>query len=81
MQAILVTPQNEIFSHIEPIFIEHFKNTHGNTPTIIELKQHLISIGIDHLVAYLREINQRLVTLYSESELAKSIQLYIRKLY
>lgn len=80
MQLSLATTQHEIISEIEPIFIEHFKITHGNTPSLIELKQHLVSIGIDGLIEHLRNMSEHVVSLYSKSELTQTIQIYIRKL-
>ena len=66
---------------IEPLFIEHFKKIHGNSPTLAELKQHLVFTGIDRLVEYVRESNNSLCELYSKSELVHKTQLYIRQLH
>ena len=66
---------------IEPIFIEHFKKIHGSSPTLTELKQHLVFTGIDRLVDYVRETNSNLSNLYSKSELIQQTQLYIRQLH
>ena len=74
------TYQEDLFEHIEPIFIEHFKHQHGNSPSIMELKQHLVSTSIDRLIDHLKSLNTRLTASYSHSELSRSIQLYIRKL-
>ena len=66
---------------IEPLFIEHFKKTHGSSPTLAELKQHLVFTGIDRLVDYVRETNSSLANLYSKSELTLTTKLYIRHLH
>ena len=66
---------------IEPLFIEHFKKIHGNSPTLAELKQHLVFTGIDRMVEYVRETNSSLCELYSKSELVYKTQLYIRQLH
>ena len=66
---------------IESIFIEHFKKIHGSSPTLTELKQHLVFTGIDQLVEYVREVNASLANLYSKSELINTTKLYIRHLH
>lgn len=66
---------------IEPLFIEHFKKIHGNSPTLAELKQHLVFTGVDRLVDYMREANSSLCELYPKSELVHKTQLYIRQLH
>lgn len=66
---------------IEPIFIEHFKKVYGYSPTLAELKQHLVYTGIDRLVEYIRSANHSLAETYNNYELAQSVQVYIRKLY
>ena len=66
---------------IEPIFIKHFKRTHGYAPALAELKQHLAHTEIGCLVDYMRNENSGLVEIYSKFELAQAIQLYTRKLY
>lgn len=66
---------------IEPIFIEHFKKIHGNSPTLAELKQHLVFTGIDRLVEYVREVNSSLLDIYTNSELKQKTQSYIRQLH
>ena len=66
---------------IEPMFIEHFKMIHGSSPTLAELKQHLVNTGIDQLADYVRSTNRVLSTIYTKSELAQIAQFYIRKLH
>lgn len=75
------TESTDLSFIIEPIFIEHFKKTHGNSPTLAELKQHLVFTGIERLVEYVREVNSSLLELYSKSELTQETQLYIRHLH
>ena len=66
---------------IEPIFIEHFKMIHGESPTLAELKQHLANTKINDLVDYMCNANRVLSIIYSKSELAQIAQFYIRKLH
>lgn len=66
---------------IEPIFIEHFKKIHGSSPTLAELKQHLVFTGIERLVEYVREVNSGLLELYTKTELKQKTQSYIRQLH
>ena len=86
MSAILSNTHQEdrfasdLFDIIEPLFVEHFEYAHGNTPTLIELKQHLVSTSIDKLVEHIKSINSRISELYSNTELTNTIHAYIRKL-
>ena len=66
---------------IEFLFIEHFKKIHGSSPTLAELKQHLVFTGIDKLVDYVCKENSDIANLYSKSELIYTTQLYIRHLH
>ena len=66
---------------IESILIEHFKHIHGSSPTLAELRQHLVFTGINKLVEYIRAANSDLRESYSKSELVHETQLYIRHLH
>lgn len=70
----------DLFSVIEPLFIEHFKLTHGDSPSITELKQHLVNTGIDKLTDHVHSLNTRITELYTHSDIVNTIGLYIRKL-
>jgi len=74
------TYQEEFFDLIEPVFVEHFKTQYGSSPSITELKQHLISTNVDKLIEHLKSLNSRASSIYSHSELSRIIQIYIRKL-
>ena len=81
MSASLANSYHEdLLDLIEPLFIDHFKHIHGSSPSIMELKQHLVSTNIEKLIDHIKSINNRISEIYSHTELTRSINIYIRKL-
>ena len=72
--------QNDLFDAIEPLFVEHFKSIHGSSPSLAELKHHLVTTSIDRLIDNIYSFNSRITELYTHSEIVGSINPHIRKL-
>lgn len=69
-----------IFTSMESAFITYYKNENGISPTLVELKQHLVSHGSEKLVRVLKNTNSNIFNAMSAKELLATINLYIRKL-
>ena len=72
--------QNDLFNVIEPLFVDHFKSVHGSSPSLTELKHHLVTTSIDRLIDHVHNINVHISELYTHPEIISTINLYIRKL-
>lgn len=71
---------NSIITSVEPIFISHYKDQVGASPTLAELKQYLVSLTSDTLVAILKNSDSAAFKTMPAKELLVIIHTYIRKL-
>ena len=74
------TNQNDLFDLIEPLIVEHFKSVYGSSPSLTELKHHLVTTSIDKLIDHMHHFNSLISEIYTHSEIVSTIHLYIRKL-
>ena len=65
---------------VEPVFVSYYKNQNGKSPTLIELKQYLVTQAIENLVDVLKNSDSSVFKSMSARELMTAINLYIRKL-
>ncbi len=68
------------FPVVEPIFVSYYQDETGNSPTLYELKQYLVSLTSDKLVHILKASNSTVINSLSGSDIVTIINLYIRKL-
>ncbi len=80
MSAQLILDKNNIITSVEPIFISYYKDDVGSSPTLIELKQYLVSNTSDKLIAILKNSDSAVFKSMSAKELLRIVNLYIRKL-
>ncbi len=71
---------NNLITIAEPIFISNYKNETGTSPTLIELKQYLVSHTSENLVTILKSSDSTPFKAMSAKEILAVINLYIRKL-
>ena len=69
-----------LFTSMESTFITYYKNENGISPTLVELKQYLVSHAFEKLVHVLKNTNSNIFNAMSAKELLATINLYIRKL-
>lgn len=65
---------------VEPVFVSHYKNQNGKSPTLIELKQYLVTQAAENLVEVLKNSDSLVFKTMPAKEILAEINLYIRKL-
>ena len=72
--------KNNVITSVEPIFISYYKDEIGNSPTLIELKQYLVSNTSEKLIAILKNSDSAIFKTMPTKDLLAIINTYIRKL-
>ena len=75
-----VLDPSDLIEEVEPIFVSHYKDQTGVSPTLYELKQYLVTQATDNLIEVLQKSESSIINSMSTNELLATINLYIRKL-
>ncbi len=71
---------NTFIEIAEPIFISHYKNENGNSPTLYELKQFLVSHTSEKLISILQSSDSSIFNSMPTIDLLSLVNIYVRKL-
>lgn len=71
---------NNFIEIAEPIFITHYKNVNGNSPTLYELKQFLVSLTAEKLISILQNSDSNTFQSMPAVDLLSLVNVYVRKL-
>ena len=71
---------NNLIEIAEPIFITHYKNENGSSPTLYELKQFLVSLTPEKLISILQNSDSSIFKSMSALDLLSVVNIYLRKL-
>ena len=71
---------NYIITDLESILISNYRNEFGTSPTLVELKQYVVSNTSDKLISILKSSNSTTFRPMPAKELLAFVNIYIRKL-
>ena len=80
LSASTALDPRHLIEEVEPIFVSHYKDQTGVSPTLYELKQYLVTQATENLIEVLRKSESSIFKSMSANELLATINLYIRKL-
>lgn len=78
--ALAVSDSKLLIQELEPLLISLYKFENGNSPTLYELKQYLVSYASEKLVDFLINSESSIFKSMSSKEALTAVNLYIRKL-
>ena len=78
--TLIVQDSNDLIQELEPILVSLYKSENGNSPTLYELKQYLVSYASEKLVDIIVNSDSIFCRSMSPKEALTAINLYIRKL-
>ena len=78
--ALAASDSKFLIQELEPLLISLYKFENGNSPTLYELKQYLVSYASEKLVDFLINSESSIFKSMSPKEALTTVNLYIRKL-
>ena len=71
---------NYIITDLESILISNYRIEFGTSPTLVELKQYIVSNSSEKLISILRSSNSTIFSSMPPTECLALVNIYIRKL-
>ena len=69
-----------VIQEIEPIFVTCYRNETGQSPTLYEFKQYIVSQATEKLIDALKSSDSSILKSMTAKEALAVVNLYIRKL-